>query len=76
MESTAIATLVKMMERLPEGAQAQVVDHLREYIAELEDEDQWDVQFAQSEAQLIAAARKARQQIEEGKSQPMDYDRL
>jgi hypothetical protein len=39
MESTAIATVVKMMESLPETTQNQVVEHLREYIIEIQDED-------------------------------------
>ncbi len=33
MSSRAIATLVKMMESLPEILQDRVVEHLREYIA-------------------------------------------
>jgi hypothetical protein len=32
MSSNAIATLVKIMESLPENMQAQVVEHLQEYI--------------------------------------------
>jgi uncharacterized membrane-anchored protein len=39
MESNAIATVVKMMESLPETEQNQVVEHLREYITEMQDED-------------------------------------
>lgn len=76
MSSTAIMTVVKMMENLPDSAQSHVVDHLREYLADLEDETLWDKQFARSEPQLIAAAKKARQEIEAGKAQPMDYERL
>jgi hypothetical protein len=76
MSSTAIMTVVKMMENLPDSAQSQIVDHLREYLADLEDEALWDEQFARSEPQLIAAAKKARQEIEAGKARPMDYERL
>jgi len=32
MSSTAIATIVKMLESLPEATQNQIMDHLREYI--------------------------------------------
>ncbi len=32
MSSTAINTIVKMLESLPEQTQAQVVERLREYI--------------------------------------------
>ncbi|MGL5921809.1 hypothetical protein [Chroococcidiopsis sp.] len=34
----AIATVVKMMESLPVTAQKKIVDHLREYITELQEE--------------------------------------
>jgi hypothetical protein len=76
MSSTAIATVVKMMERLPAGAQEQVVDHLREYLADLEDEALWDEEFAHSQEELAAAARRARQAIEVGEAGAMDIDRL
>lgn len=76
MSSEAIATVVRMMESLPEGAQERVAEHLRDYIQDLQDELQWDISFQKTQYQLIAAARKARKQIAESKSEPMDYDRL
>lgn len=76
MSTTAIATVVTMLENLPESTQTQVVDHLREYLADLEDEAQWDMNFAQTESSLIAAAKLARQQKNAGKSEPMNFDRL
>jgi hypothetical protein len=39
MESNAIATVIKMMESLPESEQNHLVEHLREYIREIQDED-------------------------------------
>jgi len=76
MNSTAIATMVKMMEGLPASTQEQVVDHMREYLADLEDEAMWDEQFAHSQSQLAAAAQKARQEVEAGEAEPMDFERL
>lgn len=38
MSSPAVTILVEMMEVLPETVQDQVVRHLREYLAELYDE--------------------------------------
>jgi hypothetical protein len=76
MTSTAIATVVKMMESLPETVQDQVVEYLRVYVAELHDELQWESLFEQTEQQLVAAARRARKEIAEGHAEPMDYDRL
>ena len=38
MSSTAVATVIKMIESLPEVAQDQIVEHLQEYIQDLRDE--------------------------------------
>jgi hypothetical protein len=73
MNSTAIATMVKMMERLPASIQEQAVEHMREYLADLEDEALWDEQFARSQSQLSTAAEKARQEAEAGKAEPMEF---
>ena len=76
MASNAIATITRMMETLPEALQNQIVEHLREYIAELEDELRWEVSFNNTQEQLIAAARCAKKEIAEGKAESMDLDRL
>ena len=76
MASNAITTMTRMMKTLPEALQNQIVEHLREYIAELEDELRWEASFNNTQDQLIAAARRAKQEIAEGKAEPMDLDRL
>ena len=76
MSSTAIVTVVKMMETLPKPTQDQVVEHLREYLVMIQDERQWDAQFEQTQAQLAVAARQARQAIREGQAEPLDYSLL
>ena len=76
MSSTAIATVVKMMETLPEPTQLQVVEHLREYLDDIQDELQWDETFQKTQPQLMAAARRAKQEIAQGLAKPMDYDQL
>ena len=76
MASTAVVTMIKMVESLPEPTQHQVVAHLREYLAEIQDELRWDNLFQNSQAQLVAAARRAKQQKAQGLAQPMDYDQL
>ena len=76
MGSAAITTVVKMMETLPENAQNLVVEHMREYIATMQDEDAWDAAFQKTQSQLVAAARAAKQQIGAGQAKPMDYNRL
>jgi hypothetical protein len=76
MQSEGIVTIVKMMESLPEAAQNQVVEHLRSYVAELQDELRWDESFKRTESRLVAFAQQAQRQIDEGKARPLDHDRL
>ena len=65
-----------MMETLPEPTQEQVADHIRVFIAEMQDDIKWDRTFENSQESLIAAARRARQEIAEGLAEPMNYERL
>ncbi len=76
MSSAAITTIITMLESLPDPMQDRVVEHLREYLTDMQDELVWDAQFKRTQPQLIAAARRARQQIAEGLAQPLDYDQL
>lgn len=76
MSSATIATVIKMMESLPESVQDQVVEHLRGYLVDLQDELQWEGLFRKTQQQLIAAAQRARQEIAEGHAKPLDYDQL
>ena len=65
-----------MMEFLPQDKQDKIVEHLREYIQDLQDEQKWNESFNKSQDKLIAAARLAKKQIAEGKAKPMNYDKL
>jgi len=76
MSSTAITTLTKMMESLPETTQLRVIDHLRDYIEDLQDEIKWNSSFKETQPQLITAVRRARREIAEGRAKPMDYSQL
>lgn len=76
MSSPAIATIVKMVESLPSDAQERLADHIRDYIAELDDEMRWDDSFKRTKTSLVAAARRAKQTIADGRSVPMDYEQL
>ena len=76
MVSTAFTTILKMIEDLPETRQNQLAEHLREYLADLEDEQQWDETFSTTQDQLARVTREAELQIAEGKSEPMDFNRL
>ena len=76
MSSATVATVVKMLESLPEPVQDQVVAHLREYIEYLQDELEWDTAFQNTQRELVAAARRAKAEIKAGKAQPLDPDDL
>lgn len=76
MSSEKIATVIKMLESLPETAQEQLIEHLREYIESLRSELEWDGLVQKTQSKLINAAKKAKQEIAEGLAKPMDYDQL
>jgi len=70
MSSEAIVTVVKMLESLPDSAQNEVAEHLRNYIAEIRDDIHWDGLFKSTESKLTAMARQAKRDIAQGKARP------
>ncbi len=76
MTSPSVTTIVKMVESLPSALQEKVAEHIREFIADLEDEAKWDASFERTHDRLIASAQKAKQEIAAGKAAPMDYEQL
>ena len=76
MSSPTITTVTKMLESLPEAEQNRAVEHLRDYIESLRDELKWDQAFQKTSSKLMEAARRARQEIAEGKAQAMDFEQL
>ena len=76
VSSPAVATVVKMLESLPEPVQGQVVEHLREYLEDLRDELQWDASFERTQYRLASEAKRVRQEIAEGRAEPLDIDEL
>jgi hypothetical protein len=76
MTTTAIVTVTEMLESLPDEMQDRAIEHLREYLSDLQDELVWDDLFEKTQPQLVAAARRAKQAIAEGQAQALDYDQL
>ena len=72
MASAAVATVVKMIESLPEDAQDQVVEHLRDYLEEMRDDSKWENTFKKTQPQLMAAARRAKKEIADGHAKPLN----
>lgn len=69
-------TAVKMLESIPEEAQEEVVEHLRELVEDVRDELEWERLFSKKNKILIKTAHLVRRQIAAGKSSPMDYTKL
>ena len=76
MSSARIATIVTMIETLPDNLQDKLVEHIREFITDLDDEARWESSFDRTRSNLVAAARKAKQEITQNKAVPMDYEQL
>ena len=74
MSAETITTVVKMLEALPDSAQERVAEHLRIYLAELQDEWRWDETYASTQPQIIAMAKIAKQQIAAGQTLPLHFD--
>ena len=73
MSSPAINTVIEMMESLPEDRQNELVEHLREYLQDLQEEAKWQDTFDKSQDKLVSAARLAKQQIANSKARPRIY---
>jgi len=76
MPSATITTILKMLESLPEDKQERVAEHLRYYIADLEDEIRWDKLFKETEGELSALAKEIKQKASTGEIEDFDYNRL
>jgi C4-dicarboxylate-specific signal transduction histidine kinase len=76
MSKENIATVIKILESLPDAQQERIIEHLRDYIADIEDKLKWDQFFRKTQNKLVEAAKLAKQQIAQGQGQAMDYDQL
>jgi uncharacterized coiled-coil protein SlyX len=69
-------TITRMVQSLPESLQVSVLEELEKIVAEKRDEVEWNMQFEGKQDQLIAAAKKVKEQIIAGKVEEMDYEKL
>ncbi|MBO0348654.1 hypothetical protein J0895_05970 [Phormidium pseudopriestleyi FRX01] len=76
MSLSAIQDLVTLVESLPDTVQSQVIAHLRDYIADLQDEQRWNTAFNRTQSALVAVARQAKQQRAAGQATSIDYNQL
>jgi len=76
MSACAITTVVKMMESVPESVQNRIMEHLSDYLRDLQDETELDSLVSQTQPKLIEAAGRAKQEIRAGQAKLMDYRQL
>jgi hypothetical protein len=76
MSTATIETVKKMLEALPDSVQERAIEHLREYLDEVTDEIRWDESFEKSSNRLAETAKGVKRDIANGKTTPMDFDRL
>lgn len=58
--------MTKMMEYLPENVQNLVMEHMKKYISNLQDELEWDALFQKTQNQVMSAAQRVREEISKG----------
>jgi hypothetical protein len=49
MSSPVITTVIRMMESLSEDVQERIIEHLREYLEDLQDQLKWDNSFKKTQ---------------------------
>ena len=76
MSTATTETMIKMVENIPDVFHDRVLEHMREYIDSLCEEVQWNDSFSNTQNKLIAAAKQARKEIAEGKSTPLNLEKL
>jgi hypothetical protein len=69
-------TIDKMIKTIPESMQNSVLDEIQAVITEKHDELEWNIQFQQIQENLIAAAKKVKDEIATDLAKPMDYKKL
>ena len=74
--STSMATIEKMLESLPEEARERVLEHIREYILDLQDELKWNGLFQETQEALAKAAQRTKKEEKEGKATPLKIEDL
>jgi uncharacterized membrane protein len=71
-----VTILTKKLESLPEDSREKFAKYISEHFEDFEDEMLWDEQFQKTSSKLSEMAQKARNEIAEGKSEPMNFEKL
>ena len=76
MSFSNVTVLKEKLESMPEDLREKFAEYLSAHLEEFEDEMRWDEQFQNTSSKLSKMARNARKEIAEGKSEPMDFEKL
>lgn len=76
MSFSNVTVLKEKLEKMPEDLREKLAEYIGDHLDEFEDEMHWDEQFQNTSSRLSEMARRARQESAEGKSKPMDYEKL
>lgn len=76
MSFSNVTILTEKLEKMPEDLREKLAEYIGGHLDEFEDEMHWDEQFQNTSSKLAEMARRARKQSTEGKSEPMDYEKL
>lgn len=76
MSKETLLLIEEMLAPLPEHRQQQVIEHLREYLAEIQSEERWEQLDQDYAPKLEKMAQRAKQQISEGIARPMNLNDL
>ncbi len=71
-----VTILTEKLESLPEDSREKLAKYISEHFEDFEDEMLWDEQFQKTSSKLSEMAQKARNEIAEGKSEPMNFEKL
>ncbi len=67
------ATILEMLHTLSDSEKKMVIEHLRNYIEEIREENRWDESYRNTAKNLEKHARKIKEKIALGNVKPMDF---
>ena len=76
MSTSRLKVLNGQLGELPDGLREKVVKYISEHLEDIMDEMRWDDSFARTAPKLEEFARQARKQMQEGKTEEMDFSKL
>ena len=74
--TTVSETISRMIEILPQKAQERLLDRFLPIISDISDEIKWDTAFEDTQEKLASVAKRVKEEIAQGKTEPMNFGRL